>query len=120
MPSDTTDTPNETNTKAIKEMNTNPCLVLLISPNTNLHWRSLVTERNSYGVNRTIYDFKNENIHTFNSFNSNNRSQTKIKLKKINRPAHGQKLFLYEYPALDPCPACCSVPVEEGRNITLK
>jgi len=65
MQSDTTDTPNETNTKAIKQLNTNPCLVLLISPNTNLHWRSLVTERISYAVNRTTYNFKNKNIYIF-------------------------------------------------------
>lgn len=90
MQSDTTDTPNETNMKALKELNTNPCLVLLISPNTNLHWRSLVTdERNSYGANGTIYDLKNEKIYTFNIFNSNNRSQTRLNKKKINRTAHG-------------------------------
>jgi hypothetical protein len=79
MQSDTTDTPNETNTKAIKELNTNPCLVLLISPNTKLQWRSLVTEeRNSYGANGNICDFKNENNYTSNIFNSNIRSQRRL------------------------------------------
>jgi len=82
MQSGTTNTPNETNTEAIKELNTNPCLFLLISPNTNLHWRSLVTERNSYGVKRTVYDFKNETTFTFNTFNSKNRSQRRLNEKR--------------------------------------
>jgi len=81
MQSNTTDTPNETNMEAIKELNTNPCLVLFISPNTNLHWLSLMKGQNSYGVNRTIYDFKNETIFTFNICNIKNRSQRRLNKK---------------------------------------